>query len=326
MLNKNLLPISIISAAIIIGGALFYTRQACPSRGEDENLLIAQVAAQKAIDYINKNMMGKDQTASLVSAEEESGLYKFKLKVGEQEFDSYVTKDGKILFPNAGVDLDSSPPTAQEPEVQKEITKRDTPDVKVFVMSYCPYGLQAMKMFLPVYDLLKDKAEMGIYFVDYIMHEKQEIDENLRMHCIQKGEEEKFYNYLNCFVKDGDFEKCLGEAKIDKTKLNNCVEKTDKEYKVTEQYNDKSTWLNGNFPKFDIHTDLNEKYGVQGSPTVVINDAVVNISPRSPEKFKETICQAFASEPETCSQSLSEESPSPGFGGGTSESGGGACK
>ena len=326
MLNKNLLPISIISAAIIIGGALFYTRQACPSRGEDENLLIAQVAAQKAIDYINKNMMGKDQTASLVSAEEESGLYKFKLKVGEQEFDSYVTKDGKILFPNAGVDLDSSPPTAQEPEVQKEITKRDTPDVKVFVMSYCPYGLQAMKMFLPVYDLLQDKAEMELYFVNYIMHEKQEIDENLRIYCVQKEQKEKFYNYLNCFVKDGDFEKCLGEAKIDKTKLNNCVAETDKEYKVTEQYNDKSTWLNGNFPKFDIHTDLNKKYGVRGSPTVVLNDIVVNISPRSPENFKKTICQAFVSEPEECSRVLSEKTPSPGFGRGTSESRGGACK
>ena len=326
MLNKNLLPVSIIIAGMIIGGVLFYSRQACPSLGKVEKLLTSQEAVQKAIDFINKNMMSEGQTASLVSAQEESGLYQFKIKIGEQEFKSYVTRDGKILFPNAGIDLDSSPSTAQEPEVQEEITKRDTPDVKVFVMSYCPFGLQAMKMFLPVYDLLQDKAEMELYFVDYIMHEKQEIDENLRIYCVQKEQEEKFYNYLNCFVKDGDFEKCLGEAKIDKTKLNNCVAETDKEYKVTEQYNDKSTWLNGNFPKFDIHTDLNKKYGVRGSPTVVLNDIVVNISPRSPENFKKTICQAFVSEPEECSRVLSEENPSPGFGRGTSESRGGACK
>lgn len=56
-------------------------------------------------------------------------------------------------------------------------------------MSYCPYGLQAEKMFLPVYDLLKNKAEMGIYFVNYIMHDKKEIDENLREYCIQKEQE-----------------------------------------------------------------------------------------------------------------------------------------
>lgn len=326
MLNKNLLPVSIIIAGMIIGGVLFYSRQTCPSLGKVEKLLTSQEAVQKAIDFINKNMMSEGQTASLVSAQEESGLYQFKVKIGEQEFKSYVTRDGKILFPNAGIDLDFSPFTAQEPEVQEEITKRDTPDVKVFVMSYCPFGLQAMKMFLPVYDLLQDKAEMELYFVDYIMHEKQEIDENLRIYCVQKEQEEKFYNYLNCFVKDGDFEKCLGEAKIDKTKLNNCVAETDKEYKVTEQYNDKSTWLNGNFPKFDIHTDLNKKYGVRGSPTVVLNDIVVNISPRSPENFKKTICQAFVSEPEECSRVLSEKTPSPGFGRGTSESRGGACK
>jgi len=79
------------------------------------------------------------------------------------------------------------------------------------------------------------------------------------------------------------------------------------------------------FPKFDVHTDLNEKYGVQGSPTIVINDQVVNVSPRSPEKFKEVICQTFNSLPEECSQMLSDDVASIGIGGGTSNSSGGGC-
>ena len=189
-------------------------------------------------------------------------------------------------------------------------------------MSYCPYGLQMEKAYLPVYNLLKDKAEMGVYFVNYIMHEKKEIDENLRQYCIQKEEKEKYYDYLSCFVKDGNFEKCLSETSINRDKMNSCISQTDQTYKITQLYNDKSTWLNGQFPKFDVHTDLNEKYGVRGSPTVVINDKVVDVNPRSPEKFKEILCQAFNSPPEECSQSLSNDVPSSGLGVGTGSSGG----
>jgi len=187
--------------------------------------------------------------------------------------------------------------------------------------------LQAQKMFLPVYNLLKNKAEMGVYFVNYIMHEKQEIDENLRQYCIQEEQKGKYYDYLSCFVKDGKFNECLSQAQIDTTRMESCISKTDEQYKVTSQYNDKSTWLNGNFPKFDVHTDLNKQYGVQGSPTIVINDKVVEVSPRSPEKFKEVICQSFNSPPEECSQTLSNTAFSPGFGLEQGVSGsGGQCK
>lgn len=209
-------------------------------------------------------------------------------------------------------------------------------------MSYCPYGLQAQKMFLPVYDLLKDKANRGVYFVNYIMHEKQEIDENLNQYCIQKEDKEKYSSYLSCFVLSGDSEGCFSQANIDKTKISACVAKTDTEYKITSQYNDKNTWVSGNYPKFDVQADLNEKYGVQGSPTIVINDVVIvsnqqycpggdikcTVIPdfdRTPEKFKEIVCQTFNSSPEECSKTLSDESSSPGIGGGTGSSGSGGC-
>jgi len=317
----KLILVAILVAAISISGTYFYFKKIPKGK-----FLSPQEAAQKAISYINENLLQKGITASIVNVEEESGLYKFHLKIGEQEFISYVTKDGKILFPEEGIDIEKELTKAGEETSPQEIQKTDRPDVKLFVMSYCPYGLQAQKMFLPVYNLLKDKTEMEVYFVNYIMHEKKEIDENLRQYCIQKEEKEKYYDYLSCFVKDGNFEKCLSEADVDREKLNNCVSKTDGEYKIYSQYEDQSTWLNGNYPKFDVHSDLNEKYGVQGSPTVVINDGIVEVSPRSPEKFKETICQAFTSAPEECSRTLSNEVFSPGFGLEAGSSGGGQCE
>jgi len=320
-LNK-LIPILILVAGISIFGTYFYlTRIKTPQ----EKFLSSQEAAQNAINYINENLLQKGVTASLADVVEENGLYKIRLKVGEKEFISYVTKDGKILFPEEGIDLEKKIAKEETPTSTQEIQKTDKPDVKLFVMAYCPYGLQMEKAYLPVYNLLKEKADMGIYFVNYIMHEKKEIDENLRQYCIQKEEKEKYYDYLSCFVKAGEFEKCLNEAKIDKEKMNSCISETDKEYKITQLYNDKSTWLSGRYPRFDVHTDLNEKYGVQGSPTVVINDKVVEVSSRSPEKFKEVICQAFNSPPEECSQTLSNTTFSPGFGLETGTSSGGGC-
>jgi hypothetical protein len=321
--TKNLIPVSIVIAGLLVAGALIFINQGKTEKAE-EQILTPQQTAQKAIDYINQNLLQEGTTASLVSATEENGVYKFRLKINEQEYDSYVTKGGEILF-TEGINLESSP-AQEESETAAEISKQDVPDVKLFVMSYCPYGLQAQKMFLPVYNLLKDKAEMGVYFVDYIMHEKQEIDENLRQYCIQKEEKEKYYDYLSCFVLSGNFDSCLSSANIDREKLTNCTSETDQEYNIYSSYNDKSTWLNGTYPKFDVQTDLNEKYGVQGSPTVVINDQIVNVSPRSPEKFKEVICQAFNSPPEECSQTLSGDVASTGIGGGTGSSSGGSCE
>ena len=318
----KIIVIAILVAGISIFGTYFYlTRIKTPQ----EKFLSPQEAAQNAINYINENLLQKGVTASLVDVVEENGLYKIRLKVGEKEFISYVTKDGKILFPEEGIDLEKKIAKEETPTSTQEIQKTDKPDVKLFVMAYCPYGLQMEKAYLPVYNLLKEKADMGIYFVNYIMHEKKEIDENLRQYCIQKEEKEKYYDYLSCFVKAGEFEKCLNEAKIDKEKMNSCISETDKEYKITQLYNDKSTWLSGRYPRFDVHTDLNEKYGVQGSPTVVINDKVVEVSSRSPEKFREVICQAFNSPPAECSQTLSNTTFSPGFGLETGTSSGGGC-
>lgn len=318
----KIIVIAILVAGISIFGTYFYlTRIKTPQ----EKFLSPQEAAQNAINYINENLLQKGVTASLVDVVEENGLYKIRLKVGEKEFISYVTKDGKILFPEEGIDLEKKIAKEETPTSTQEIQKTDKPDVKLFVMAYCPYGLQMEKAYLPVYNLLKEKADMGIYFVNYIMHEKKEIDENLRQYCIQKEEKEKYYDYLSCFVKAGEFEKCLNEAKIDKEKMNSCISETDKEYKITQLYNDKSTWLSGRYPRFDVHTDLNKKYGVQGSPTVVINDKVVEVSSRSPEKFREVICQAFNSPPAECSQTLSNTTFSPGFGLETGTSGGEGC-
>ncbi len=96
-LKKNSLALAIIVAALIIGGVYFYTNKS--SAGS----LSAQEAADKAITFINQSIE-EGLTASLLDVSEEKGLnyqlYRVHLEIAGTEYNSYITKDGKLLFPN----------------------------------------------------------------------------------------------------------------------------------------------------------------------------------------------------------------------------------
>jgi len=203
-------------------------------------------------------------------------------------------------------------------DVVVNVTKSDKPKVELFIMSYCPYGLQMQKAYLPVMELLSKKADMDIKWVNYIMHDKKEIDENDRQYCIQKEQNDKYVAYAKCFTAsaNGDYSSCLKTAKIDENKMNACVKTTDKQFKTSEKYKDKSTWLSGYYPLYLIYDSLNTKYKVQGSPTLVINGTQVQAN-RTPEAVKKAICSAFKNAPSECSQTLSSSAAVAGFGAGT---------
>ncbi len=103
--NRNMLFIALAAAALIIAGLLLWAYIAkvdVMSYVKFGGSLSSQEAGQKAIDYINANgMAGQGQTATLVGTSEESGMVKIKIQIGTQTFDSYVTTDGKLLFPQA---------------------------------------------------------------------------------------------------------------------------------------------------------------------------------------------------------------------------------
>ena len=165
----------------------------------DQNTLTPGQVVQKTLAYINSNLLSDGTSAtSDYKVSEVSGIYKFQITVSSNSYDVYVTKDGELMFPQTIKMNDTQKPVAAGGNDQAD--KSAKPDVKVFVMSYCPYGLQAQKIYLPVYNLLKNKAIMGIYFVNYAMHGKKEIDENLRQYCIQKEQPDKYAAYLGCFT------------------------------------------------------------------------------------------------------------------------------
>lgn len=309
---------AILLGLLLVGVLIGYT--ASLLSGEEEKDIGAKEAKAAAEQFINNNLIPpeSDQKAQVNEVAEENGLYKVAVSVGGQDVDSYITKDGTKFFPQGmNVDSEEEDPSSQESGQQEnqEVsvdTKKDTPSVELFVMSYCPYGTQAQKAFSPVVELLGDKVDFELQFCDYLMHGEEELEENLRQHCIQKEQPERLWAYLDCFLENEDAESCMEEAEVNVGQIEQCAESTDEEYRVTEKMENNEGYK-GNYPPFDVDKEDNEKYGVSGSPTLVVNGETVQ-APRNPKSLLTTICSGFTEEPEECSEQLPSSTPSPGFG------------
>ncbi len=321
--------VSIVLGVLLIG-SLFFNFKGVGSIGADGGLPENQIS-EKVVDYINNNLV-QTGNVSFVSMEEVNGMYKITTSYQDREIPVYTTKDGTYLFTASPLDMSEEIPEEEPQETETpEVPKTDKPVAHAFVMSYCPYGLQFLKAYVPVMELLEDKADLELNFVHYAMHDKKELDENTRMYCIQKEQGDKLTDYLRCFVETDDYEKCIEQVGVDKVKLESCISATDEEFKITELYNDKSTWSRGIYPQYPVEAELATEYGVGGSPTFVVNDAVIVVNQqycpggnvkcvvwpslsRSANSIKEAICSAFNSPPEECDQALSTNAESPGIG------------
>jgi hypothetical protein len=286
--------------------------------------LSPEEAKVKAETYINENLMANGSKATIDKVVEENGLYKMSVNVGGgQIIESYMTKDGSKLFPQA-LELKAAETDAtQNNEVQAatptEVPKNAKPVVELFVMSHCPYGTQIEKGILPVVEALGSKIDFKLKFCDYAMHGEKELKEQLNQYCINKEQNAKYFTYLKCFLGAGDSAACLTQAKIDTKKLSACVTKTDKQFKVTENFTNQVGYK-GSYPAFDIFKDDNAKYNVGGSPTLIINGAESQ-SARDPQSLLNSICAGFENAPSECQKALSTASPAAGFGTATDNSG-----
>ena len=312
ILSKNLIPIAIIIAGLLIAGALVYLNQGKLEKVK-EQVLAPQEAADKAIEFISQNLLTGGVTASLVSIVEENGLYKIKMKIQEAEYDSYITKDGSLLFPQ-GINISETPQSQQQQQEQEQnkatcetLKKDDKPILEAFVVSKCPYGLQMQRI---LYEVVKNVPSLSENIkVKYIgaiegnkitsMHGDEEAQENLRQICIREEQINKYWNYIVCHIKKGEVDSCLNQAGVDINKLNGCTTDANRGLK---------------YAKEDF--DLQDKYKVTGSPSLFLNGDKVSefdFGGRTAEALKTLLCCGFQTEPDFCSQKLTDESAATGF-------------
>jgi glutaredoxin len=267
----------------------------------------AQDAANKAVDYINKYLLQGQGNATIVSVKEDNGLYYAKLNIAGKQYDTYMTTDGKLLFPSV-IDISQTPQTATTTTVKTmtcaDITKADKPTLEAFVVSNCPYGLQMQRALAPVAKILG--SNIVVKYIGSIangkitsMHGDNEAQENLRQICIREEQNAKYWDYVNCYIQKGDTNTCLTTAKIDNTKLNSCM--TDAKKGIAYAQKD---------------FDAADKYQVSGSPTLFLNGEKVSefdFGGRSADALKTLICCGFNKQPTVCTQKLSTDQAATSF-------------
>ncbi|MBW6441039.1 hypothetical protein K0B03_03345 [Patescibacteria group bacterium] len=305
----------LLTSAIII---ILFNAVLSPFVKNHTGLTLEEAKTQTASLINDTFFEGNPEAAvSIKGGSEVNGLYKITVTTSQnQDVDVYLSKDGKLFIENVldieKVKAEKAAGTNGQEQLPQDIIKNEKPVVELFVMSHCPYGTQMEKGILPVIDTLGDKIDFELKFVDYAMHGEVEVNEQLNQYCIQKEENAKFNDYLKCFLEAGETDNCVKKTKINMTKLSSCISATDKTFKITEKLNDRSSWTTKYAP-FDIHKAENTKYGVQGSPSLVINGAKVS-SNRDPQSILDLICSGFEIAPEECNKQLPTVSASAGFG------------
>jgi hypothetical protein len=314
-INRNTILVSIAIIAIIITGVLIYANSNHGFSMPNFFGMSDSQIGKKVVDYINNNQLSSTP-ASLVSVSETSGLVKVKIKIGTSEFDSYATKDGKLLFPQA---FDMSPQktsasasntTSNNPaQTTATVTKTDKPMLEAFVVSSCPYGLQMQRA---IADAVKNIPSLAsnivIRYIGSIskgvissMHGPEEAAENLRQICIRQEQPAKYYSYISCYMKKttataasgmplGDSTSCQASTGVDVTKLNACVSDLNKGLAYAQK-------------DFDLST----KYSVQGSPTLILNGTQIDetgFGGRSSDGVKSMVCSGYKTQPSFCSTKL----------------------
>lgn len=321
------------------------------------NVVSESTAAENLISFIE----AQGGTAEVVSSVQTGSMYMITVNYQGQEIPVYVTLDGKYIASSLLPLTANSSAQSQSAESAKTVPKTDKPKVDAFVFAYCPYGLQFEKALLPVYDLLKNKADIDMIYIGAMHGEFEHVESLRQIAILNLYNKDRLFAYLKEFdtsadMGNGQDGKCLaqiasGNETCLTTILGNIYSKLGIDKTKVDNYMSKSAEA-----IYGTQGDLASSLGISGSPTFVINGVAVGTGyscssnsdcvhagetctvisssgakgctlSRTPQTIEQAICSAFNTAPSECSQSLSSIALSAGFGGtaGTSASSAASC-
>jgi protein-disulfide isomerase/plastocyanin len=172
-----------------------------------ENSLSLSEAEQRAVTYVNTNLLQPPFVAEVTSSAEEDDLYKITLSVAGEQVDSYLTKDGSLFFPQGfvvgvlpvvqePVDLAEPAPLPVEDVAQPMI---GDPDAPVTIVEYsdfqCPFCAEFYTDTLP--SLKQNYVEEGVVnlvFRDFPLDIHPEA-QSAALAASCAGDQDKFWDY-----------------------------------------------------------------------------------------------------------------------------------
>lgn len=283
-------------------------------------------AGNTVVNFLNDYLTNGGISLNSVEKNADLGVYKVKVNYQDNTLPMSLSLDGKYIDWGLGmvnmnnyikyVKTQAPSQTQTQTPTQTAVPKTDKPSVELYVFAYCPYGLQMEKAMIPVVKLLGSKIDFKIRQIG-AMHGDYEKVEAQRQLCIEKNYPSKFLDYVLAFAQDtscpsGDsacvttkVNSLFSKLGIDASKINSCM--TSEGQKL-----------------YDAEVANANSKGVGGSPTLKINNADSQAS-RSPDGVLTAVCSAFNTSPSECSQKLSTDQASAGFGTGSSSGAAASC-
>lgn len=316
--TKNHILLGVAVLAVLLTGILVFANSTLSQSNVLSFLKFSgpyssEAIAKKSIDYLNSSVL-QGQTAELVEASEESGVVKMKIKIGDNAYDSYATKDGKLLFPEAfalGASSGSLNPSGQNSAkgTIDTVEKVAKTQLDAYVVANCPYGLQIQRAIADAVKSVPSLAEfIKIRYIGEVsgntitaMHGTEEAEENFRQIGIRQEQPSKYWAYVSCYMQKttgkaangmpyGDSKNCQKVAGVDSAKLNACIA-------------DPNRCLA--YAKEDFA--LQAKYNVSGSPTLILNGTTIDetsFGGRTPDSMRNIVCSSSETAPDFCGTKL----------------------
>jgi len=185
--------------------------------------------------------------------------------------------------------------------------KADKVKMDLYVMSFCPYGIQMENTVWPVKQVLKGDLNVVPHFIVDIsgttvdsLHGEVEVAEDKRQACIyhEKGED-AWWSYVSQFnskiaeksgcsqdmnCTNGVASEILASLKISEADIDACAASKALDYLKADNA-------------------LTTSKGVTGSPTVYLNDKMQYSGERTPAGIQSAVCNLFNKAPASCGTS-----------------------
>jgi hypothetical protein len=259
---------------------------------------------EKVISYINSNVVEPGTTVSLISINETKGLYALKSQYQSQVITIYTTKDCTLLFTNS-IDMSVTPSGTGQSQPPKKTAR---PVVDLYVMAFCPYGTQAETVMKPVVDLLGTTADIRVRYITTIsgpttenvtsLHGPTEAKEDLRQLCILKSTPEKYWDYLDAFNNQ-----CYPIWQ-NSSALDSCRKNVTASLGIDLARTESCAFGTDGLALLKADETIATEHGASASPTLIIN-GVEYAGSRTPEAYKQAICNSFDTAPAVCNSTLS---------------------
>jgi len=186
-------------------------------------------------------------------------------------------------------DVKQTPPASEEAPSPLQ--------VDLFVMSQCPYAVQAEEALFPALDRLGPDARFRIHFIGGVgedgsldsMHGEDELTGDLLQVCATEKVPAQIRPLILCMNRDpsaipGNFVECARSLGIDPGPVTACAEGDEGKKLLGESFR------------------LAEGTGIGGSPTLLLGGAPYE-GPRTTDAYLRALCRAFSGpKPKTCQE------------------------